>query len=212
MTSPGNQTQRFYSSAAIDIIIRQAGGFPDPSSTDHRGDEERRSELEESLQFAAMTLAGTFVGRLVQRAQGRQQEEPRRCGRPAQVELQQFIEALQWIWLDVFDGRLRTSRDGESGESTGPQVHLLVACCRELSDALKTTSAALVVFAGRTRPRERQALIEALDKLTPNALEHRARRSSLPGLLRRLGDAPVDEPTPDDVQLADSIGKLDIDE
>ena len=45
-----------------------------------------------------------------------------------------------------------------------------------------------------TRPRERQALIEVLDKMTRNAIEHRARRSSWKSIINDLTDDSLLDP------------------
>jgi len=156
------------------------------------------------LEFAADRFVGTFVGRLVQLDEGHQPAEPRGRGRPPQREIQEFLEALQDIWLDVFEGRFRTSRSALY-KGTGPQVMFLDACRRELLDRLRSGPGTLAVFGGRTRPDQRREVEAALDKLTPSSIEARVRgsRSSKGRMIERFKNVLLRERDPNSSDPSD---------
>ncbi|GAF85911.1 unnamed protein product, partial [marine sediment metagenome] len=141
--------------------------------------------------------------RVVQTTEGRLPPQPRGRGRPPDVEIEQWIRTLQGIWLDVFDGRFRTSRNFLTGRSTGPQVRFLHTCCQELSQRLQSGGDALSRFRGWDRPAELQSVTEALGTLTMDAIEHRARRSPWHEILRGLDEDPVLPPLDADIDAED---------
>jgi hypothetical protein len=184
MADANSGIKKYYSREAMDRIVETAGGFPKQA----RNKKGLRCEIEQALEFAATGFVDRFIGKLVLSSEGHQPPKPRRRGPRPEVELQQFIEACQGIWLSVFNKRFQTSRD-LYGEGSGPQVRFVVACCRELHDALANPELPAVLYSsgGKTRPSEREELTDRLSRLTNSSIEARLRKtSSWPGTIARL--------------------------
>jgi hypothetical protein len=166
----------YISRTAAERIRKAAGGFPRPTQEDPRRRDERIVELHEAIGFAGDRLVTAFIANRVL-------PQPRRNrGRPAEQEIQAFVEDLHSIWLDVFDGRFRSSFDGRTGTGTGPFIRFLDRCFVEMRDAIARSR---IVYSGRERPEEQQRLLESLG-VSREALRNRSRHSEWRDLIARL--------------------------
>ncbi len=174
---------RYFSPEAIDRIVEAGGDLPEPLDDDTRSPAVRRPELEAALEFAADRLVTTVFARHVY------PPKARAPGRPI-AEIQSFVEALLGIWLDLFDGRFRTSVDGTSIEeadaATGHLVRFLEACFDALRERLQP-GGQVIAFEGSTRPAAQAALVKALGA-SRAALRARVRRSGWKKLVQELAN------------------------
>jgi hypothetical protein len=128
------------------------------------------------LEAAGDRLVTAFIANRVR-------PQPRRNrGRPVEQEIQAFVEDLHGIWLDVFDGRFRTSFDGRVGNASGPLIRFLDRCFAEMRDAITRSR---IVYEGRERPEEQRSLLGSLG-VSREALRNRSRHSEWRDLIARL--------------------------
>lgn len=177
-----------YSNEAVTRIIEAAGGFPPPTENYPRSPDERERDLAERLEFDGERLLTAWLARSEKRGASAGRPRPRPLG----VALAEFVEALLWVWLDLFfeekrprrgRGRFRVSVRVEEAQTRadGPLVRFLRACVSELRAGLLAHP---VEYRGQRV--DVHSLTDRLGRLTAAALRRRVQRSDARKTVRRL--------------------------
>ena len=178
---PETPPTTFFTSEAIDRIVKAGGGLAGPSKWDERSTEDRRQEFAKALDAIASEFVSSKVDEIRAKAKGG--VAPRGRGRPRDLAFELFVEHLQGVWLGEADGRFKVSRifnmDTGATDAGGPLVRFLQGCCDELAECLKTGPE---IF----DQAHREAVRSKLQGVSGEALVQRVRRGSWRDVIRRF--------------------------